>query len=156
MDRELLTTKQVAKLLQLSPGQVRSLVKCGELPAVKLGHRSLRFRRADVEAYLSRHTHGQRSPRVLTVADMFAGLRSPDPETRRAAALLLAYSIGAGLRLAGEHLEDVENIIQPQVVGLLERAAQGDAGAVDVLERHFSAMPPTTVRMPTATPEVPA
>ena len=48
-----LTTEEVAELLRSTPQRVRNLVYEGELPRVKEGARNL-YRRADVEAYLSR------------------------------------------------------------------------------------------------------
>lgn len=152
-DERLLSTKDVAKMLQVHPATVVAIAKRGELARLKLGHRTSRFARADVEAYIARHARPtQGPPRVLTVADMFAGLRSPDVGVRTAAALLLAHSIGAGLRLSGEHVEDVQHLIGPQVVDLLTRAATGDTAAVDALERHFVATPPGAARFAGATP----
>jgi excisionase family DNA binding protein len=150
----LLTVGEVARRLRLSPDHVRRLVKSGQLHAARLGHRTVRFDPIDVEAFIA--ARQAKPPRVLALNEMFAALRSPDPEVRHAAALLLAYSIGSGLRLGGEHLEDVQSIIGPQVVSLLEQAAVGgDASAIDTLEKHFSAAPPAGVRT-AAKPEVPA
>jgi excisionase family DNA binding protein len=47
----MLTTAQAAKLLRLSPRQVREHAEAGRLPAVKFGARAWMFRRADVEAF---------------------------------------------------------------------------------------------------------
>ena len=53
MDQELLTSEQVAKLLQLKPATVRDAAWRGKLPCVKLwsGRRKalLRFLRSDIE-----------------------------------------------------------------------------------------------------------
>jgi len=53
----LLTTKQVAELLQVSPCTVRKLSGRGRLKSVKLGYRSLRFR-ADAIADFVREAGG--------------------------------------------------------------------------------------------------
>lgn len=148
MEDELLTTKEAARLLRFSPGQVRSLVNRGQLRATKLGHKSLRFRRSDVEAFLTRHAHGAAPPeaRVLTVAQLLDLLRSPDAQVRLGAMLLLSYSIGVGLSLGCEHAIDVEHIIAPQLSALLGRAAAGDVAAVDVLAQHLTAALPAAAR----------
>jgi excisionase family DNA binding protein len=50
-----LTTAQVAADLQVSTRLVQSLVKQGEIPASRVGLRSLRIARGDVLAYMERH-----------------------------------------------------------------------------------------------------
>ena len=47
---EVLTVEQVAELLQVSPKRVRQL----PIPQVRLGPRTIRFRREDVERFIER------------------------------------------------------------------------------------------------------
>lgn len=47
----LLTTEQVAELLQVTPATVRAIVESGQLGAVRVG-RQLRYSRATLDAYL--------------------------------------------------------------------------------------------------------
>lgn len=59
---KLLTTQDVADLLQLSRWSVARLVRIGELRCVTLGKRKRRFRPADVEKYVNkqaRKSHGK-------------------------------------------------------------------------------------------------
>lgn len=49
----LLTAEEVAAILKVRKGRVYELVRSGSLPAVHLG-RQVRFRRADLEAWLDR------------------------------------------------------------------------------------------------------
>ncbi|MEO8498630.1 MAG: helix-turn-helix domain-containing protein [Planctomycetota bacterium] len=51
---ELLKPRTVAKLLAVSPQKLRDMVGEGRIETVNLGPRSLRFRRADIDALLSR------------------------------------------------------------------------------------------------------
>lgn len=75
-------------------------------------------------------------PTLVRVADMLVGLRSDDAGERIRSGLLLARSLGAGLALAGEHVEDVEHgALGRDLSDLLGRAMTGDGGAVDQLER---------------------
>ncbi len=87
---------------------------------------------------------------VVTVADMLRDLRSDDAATRIRAGLRLAAAIGVGLKLAGEHREDVEHLIGPQLADVLGRAMTGDAAAVDELERLITTTPPPAVMEPSA------
>jgi excisionase family DNA binding protein len=52
-DLRLLTSKEVAALLQVSPMTIRRRVDDGDLRCVKLGNRR-RFRRCDVDAFTRR------------------------------------------------------------------------------------------------------
>lgn len=47
-----LTIKEAAVLLKLSEHTVRDQVRLGKIPATKLGHRTVRVRRADIEGLL--------------------------------------------------------------------------------------------------------
>ena len=53
-DDELLTAEQVAIMLKVSAATVKRWTNSGDLDAERLGHRTLRYRRADVEAFLRR------------------------------------------------------------------------------------------------------
>ena len=52
---KLLTAAEVAEILGKHPRTVLVLVDRGELAAVRLGHRTVRFHPADVEAYVDAH-----------------------------------------------------------------------------------------------------
>lgn len=52
MSERLLTTRQVADLLALSPEAVLRRWRAGELPGYRLGTNVLRFRESEVEAWL--------------------------------------------------------------------------------------------------------
>lgn len=53
----LLTTREVAALLALSPETILRRVRAGELPAYRIASNSLRFREDDVEAFLARSAY---------------------------------------------------------------------------------------------------
>lgn len=59
----LLTDRQVAELLAVSPDTVRRWAARGELPCIRLG-RLLRFRPSDVDAWLRRRTSEDIAARV--------------------------------------------------------------------------------------------
>jgi len=52
MVRELLTAAQVGEILGKHPRTVLILAERGELAAIRLGHRTVRFDPADVQAYI--------------------------------------------------------------------------------------------------------
>jgi excisionase family DNA binding protein len=52
---KLLTAAEVAEILGKHPRTVLVLAERGELTAVRLGHRTVRFHPADVEAYIDAH-----------------------------------------------------------------------------------------------------
>jgi len=52
VSERLLTTRQVADLLALSPEAVLRRWRAGELPGYRLGTNVLRFRESEVEAWL--------------------------------------------------------------------------------------------------------
>ena len=54
-DNELLTVPQVAGILQMHNETIRRLIREGKIPAEKLGHRTVRVRRRDVEAMVDTH-----------------------------------------------------------------------------------------------------
>jgi excisionase family DNA binding protein len=49
---DLLTTREVAGRLRVSTATVLRRFRSGEIPAVQLGPRTLRFRRSDIDALL--------------------------------------------------------------------------------------------------------
>ena len=59
MQQEILKVKEVADLLQLSARQIMNLCKSDAhtpLPHIKVNGRSLRFRRADIDAWMTKNT----------------------------------------------------------------------------------------------------
>lgn len=54
-DRELLTAREAARRLAVSERTVRRLADRGDLPRVRVGQRSVRYRRDDVDEYARRH-----------------------------------------------------------------------------------------------------
>lgn len=50
---ELLTVEELAELLKVKKSWVYLQASEGRLPSIKLSHKSLRFRRCDVDEYLS-------------------------------------------------------------------------------------------------------
>jgi excisionase family DNA binding protein len=54
-DDELLTAKEVARMLAVSLATFKRLRKAGEgPPSIRVGERAIRYRRGDVEAWLRR------------------------------------------------------------------------------------------------------
>lgn len=53
MSHILLKTKEVAEYLKISDQQVRRLVDKKELPCIRISPRVLRFRKEDVEEFIS-------------------------------------------------------------------------------------------------------
>lgn len=53
-DTRLLTTRQVAERLALSPETVLRRVRAGELSAIRIASNALRFRAEEIEAFLER------------------------------------------------------------------------------------------------------
>jgi excisionase family DNA binding protein len=49
-----LTTDEVLERLQVTPRTIYRLIRCGDLPAVRIG-RQWRFRRADLDDWLDRN-----------------------------------------------------------------------------------------------------
>jgi excisionase family DNA binding protein len=56
LDDELLTIKEVAAFLKTSEFTIYRLMRQGELPCIRKGKRFTRIRKADLEAFLERHT----------------------------------------------------------------------------------------------------
>lgn len=52
-DAEMLTTAEVAGLARVDPSTILRWAGDGRLPAIKLGPRTFRFRRSDVDALLA-------------------------------------------------------------------------------------------------------
>lgn len=53
----LLTTAEAARVLRVSVRYVSTLVRQGDLPAIRLGKRAVRFQASDVKAYIERKRH---------------------------------------------------------------------------------------------------
>jgi putative molybdopterin biosynthesis protein len=51
---EWLTTKEVARFLQLNPRTIQKMVKQKQLPASRIG-RALRIRKSDIDAFMNEH-----------------------------------------------------------------------------------------------------
>ena len=56
MEEEVLTRKEAARFLKVSPIQVYRLTRQGELPVIKRGRRYVRYRKSDLLAFLDRYT----------------------------------------------------------------------------------------------------
>ena len=56
LDDELLTIKEVASFLKTSEFTIYRLMRQGELPCIRKGKRFTRIRKADLEAFLQKHT----------------------------------------------------------------------------------------------------
>ena len=59
---QLLTTRQVAELLSLSPATVLRRWRAGELPGYRIASNVLRFRADDLETWLAERHGSERSP----------------------------------------------------------------------------------------------
>lgn len=55
MENELLTTKEVLARLKLSRQTLANMVKAGKIPQTKFGHRTVRYKAADIDRYLADH-----------------------------------------------------------------------------------------------------
>lgn len=62
MPNTLLTRTQVAEMIGVHAETIYRATKAGQLPAVYLGHRTIRYRREHVEQWLSRHQGSTRRP----------------------------------------------------------------------------------------------
>jgi len=56
MDDEILTVEEAAKFLKLSQGQVRKLIREGELPVIRRGRRYTRVHAKDLLEFVERYT----------------------------------------------------------------------------------------------------
>jgi excisionase family DNA binding protein len=52
-DEELLTAKEVIPLLKISASQLYALVHQGAIPAIRIGSKSVRFRKTDIDILLT-------------------------------------------------------------------------------------------------------
>jgi hypothetical protein len=86
---------------------------------------------------------------ALTVEELFAGLRSPDLVVRIQAGAVLAYVLGAGVRLSGVDAESFEHLTAPQLSDLLGRAMSGELAAAEELGRIVTNVPAAARRAPT-------
>lgn len=60
MNDEIFTVTQAAKYLQVCDKTVRRLIKSNRLIASKVGDRSWRIRKTDIDDYLKDHTNGMK------------------------------------------------------------------------------------------------
>jgi excisionase family DNA binding protein len=67
MTGRLLTTREVAELLGLSPKSVLRRWRAGELPGYRLGGTVLRFEREDLDAYLRARRSRAAAPTVRPI-----------------------------------------------------------------------------------------
>jgi len=56
MDEQLLTTKEAARFLRVSPIHIYRLTRQGELPVIRRGRRYTRYRKSDLLVFLDRYT----------------------------------------------------------------------------------------------------
>lgn len=59
-DAELLTDADVSRLFAIKPGTLRALRHRGQIPFVRLGGRIIRYRRAELDAWIAAHAVGAR------------------------------------------------------------------------------------------------
>ncbi len=52
---KLLDAEQVGEVLRKHPRTVLQMAVAGKIPAVRLGHRTVRFRQSDIQDYIDRH-----------------------------------------------------------------------------------------------------
>jgi excisionase family DNA binding protein len=80
MSARLLTTREVADTLGVSPETVLRYVRRGELPAVRLPGGALRFREAELDAWLEQRATSQEvaSRNAVTSTETLARLPSRD------------------------------------------------------------------------------
>lgn len=55
VSEQLLSEKEVARMLGVTPFYVRERRVAGEIPSVRLSWRTVRYRRSDVEAFITAH-----------------------------------------------------------------------------------------------------
>jgi excisionase family DNA binding protein len=79
---ELLTTRDVARLLRVTPETVLRYWRSGELPGFRLQSNVLRFARADVDAFLAGRRVPPEGPCVTGRHDV--GSRTPQGHERSA------------------------------------------------------------------------
>jgi excisionase family DNA binding protein len=77
--REIMTAAEAAEYLQIHIKTLYEWIKAGDLPVVKLGPRSTRIRKADIDAFLaSRLTTG---PAAVEEAPSVTGAKIAAPST---------------------------------------------------------------------------
>jgi excisionase family DNA binding protein len=57
-DDRLLTAKELARILGVDSTTIQNWVRTGQIPSVKLGTRTRRFRRSEVENWLKKNSQG--------------------------------------------------------------------------------------------------
>jgi excisionase family DNA binding protein len=61
VNQRLLTTREVAERLSVSPETVLRRVRAGQLPAIRLASNALRIREAELELFLERSAYRRES-----------------------------------------------------------------------------------------------
>lgn len=64
MSDEIFTVAQAAQYLQVCEKTVRRLIKCNKLIASKVGDRSWRIRKSDIDEYLTDNTNGMKGDAI--------------------------------------------------------------------------------------------
>ncbi|MBX3401882.1 MAG: hypothetical protein KF699_00580 [Phycisphaeraceae bacterium] len=133
-----LTPLQLSRQTNLPESWLRREASAGRIPCIRASGRMF----FDLEAVRS-------ALRVVSLADMLAGLRGPRMPERVNWALLLARSIGAGLALQRVDELEVEHTVGRDLSILLARAAAtGDGEAIDQLERILTNNPAQAATTP--------
>ncbi len=65
-EEPLMTVPEIAKLLRTSKMNIYRLIRRGELPAIRIGHK-LRVRRSDLKSYLESCTANPAAPPTLPI-----------------------------------------------------------------------------------------
>lgn len=60
MEKEFYTVKELAELFAVNPMTIYRMVDRGELPVYNIGKKAMRFRRKDIETYLSKIRQSKR------------------------------------------------------------------------------------------------
>lgn len=87
MSEQLRTAKYVALLLDCGVDHVYVLARTGQLAAVRAGHKFLRFRDEDIDAYIAAHLNPAAWARSSRTAQGLPG-ELTEPETARAVAAI--------------------------------------------------------------------
>lgn len=72
VENEFLTVDEVAELLKLNQQTVRNMIDRAEMPAVRVGPRRIRIRRADLDAFLDRSATARREPPDVALTERAA------------------------------------------------------------------------------------
>ena len=94
-----LTIKEAAALLKLSEHTVRDQVRVGKIPSTKLGHRTVRVRRAEIEALLPKGSpvvgaSGPRRRGRVAVGEWLLGVVEGEGSAQEKLAAIRAFAAG--------------------------------------------------------------